>query len=307
MKDIIEQGPKSMKAALSSHDHALVSIVAHLVSTITMLYLEGHEGALRLAWPTGAQSCVEAMTGVVQGLPPTAFCQPFVESLLQCVKELSTGTILLPISQRVDLYIALLKGLTICVGEWRRDVIIADGIDTNEFPISTWMEGMEALQRCYDCDEDSSSEWHRVVPFLVKSFLPACDILSTAPITDQGAMDRLYLLCLGLPLKVLSGLVSSPEWLLRCTLKTLRLIAILQERQKRWDSSTSKGNSPRPLIPTDCFGIISHVAVAMRMPQYIRFGERASYPLSRDICIWGGVVLHSVLLRYVIHCPYPYL
>ena len=110
----------------------------------------------------------------------------------------------------------------------------------NTIPISEfWFKGLElAVQglRASSLSAEVREEWQRLIPFIVKSFQLAKEIILKDQLLNQASLDQMYSLGLGLPLRFLMpfGDVAA-KWQLKCTLQAVRLLFSQKERRKQCD------------------------------------------------------------------------
>ena len=79
---------------------------------------------------------------------------------------------------------------------------------------------------------EGMEEWQRLIPFMVKSFQLARELIHKNLLSDQDSLDQICSFGIFIPLQFLLpfGDVAA-KWRLRCTLQAARLLSMLRKRQ----------------------------------------------------------------------------
>ena len=92
--------------------------------------------------------------------------------------------------------------------------------------IRQWIQGLDLVDEGMQqvLPEESRKEWQRLVPFIVRSFQIAREMIQRVTFSDQASLDRVLSSGLALPLRFLVpfGDVAA-TWQLKCTLLVARL------------------------------------------------------------------------------------
>ena len=185
----------------------------------------------------------------------------------------------------------MLKGITERGSILLRTQSSLDGADFTT--LNTWLSGLDRLHSLLalykaistggltrtsnmtQCEDEFArcstlNEYQRIIPFLVKSFYLALEIIKGSPITDQYVMLKL-IDGLTLPIRILSMIGSSSSWLIQCILKTAKLISDQTHKRRLWDSGENKYMLTRPLMISDGFSFLS--AIDWIAEDIVSFGE----------------------------------
>ena len=299
MQAIIQHGPAALHAAISAsvRDEAQISAISLAVSSVVSFILTDHD--LLQAWPTGVNCCMQTMREVTKQLPLKDFNADITASLKRCIKHLRNIRTSAPLSHNleVDLCIAMLKGITSCVSAWLRT---QSSLTLIKAFYLNWVSGLFYLKDLLDKNKASSNsatditripgtsgyqddavkrsrapnEWQCAVPFLVKSFHLALEIIKGYPITDPDFMDKMFSL-LDMNIKTLSAIESSSPWLIQCVLETAKLVSDQCDKRRQWESSENKDALTCPLINKYGFGFLYDVNwITMNVSV---FGEKLSH------------------------------
>ena len=111
MKAIIEAAPSAMRIVTSSrHDQGGcmgILVVPHAVCRVLDLCAQQHHDSLLAAWPSGIQSCTQALARVATLLPPDALNDPVVKKHI--FSSADRDDLDLPLQYRVDLILVLVR------------------------------------------------------------------------------------------------------------------------------------------------------------------------------------------------------
>ena len=113
MKAIIEAAPAAMRVVTSSrHDQGGcmgVLVVPHAVCRVLDLCARQHHVSLLSAWPSGIQSCTQALARVTTLLPQNALNDPVV--MTHIIFSSADRSPDLPLQYRVDLILVLVRDI----------------------------------------------------------------------------------------------------------------------------------------------------------------------------------------------------
>ena len=117
MQAIIEAAPAAMRVVTSSrHDQGGsmgILVIPHAMCRVLDLSVQQHHISLLAAWPSGIQSCTQALAKVVALLPPDALSDPVVKSHIFSSAD---GDLDLPLQHRVNLILVLVREYTVRQG-----------------------------------------------------------------------------------------------------------------------------------------------------------------------------------------------
>ena len=103
---------------------------------------------------------------------------------------------------------------------------------------SLWYQGLtradQGMKSSLIFMDTEAVEWQRLIPFMVKSFQLAGEIIQKSKFSDQISLNNVHCFGLGIPLRFLLpfGDVAA-KWRLRCALQVVRLIIRRQKRLGR--------------------------------------------------------------------------
>ena len=114
MQAIIEGAPAAMRAVASSRRPADqggcmgILVVPHAVCRVLDLCAQQHHVSLLAAWPSGIQSCTQALARVASLLSPDALNDPVIKSHILSSADLDDD-LGLPLQCRVDIILVLVR------------------------------------------------------------------------------------------------------------------------------------------------------------------------------------------------------
>ena len=242
MKSIIQHGPTAMRAAVSHTpliNHALLPPVLGAIELVDNV-LRSHSSARAwsLAWPDAVQSIVQTVRDVAVLLPKNVDHYDFFHNTIsRALDEIYVqNSVIIPLLEhKVDLHIAVLK---INLASVSRQ-LAENACEKNIFDLQ-WMKGMSYLVGDSSIKVLSNTEWHRAVPYLIRSLQLACRVIATVPISVPFNMDNIFLCGIFIPMISVGLFGSSWVWMFRCVRWTTKLIAFQYEMKRQSGISTSE-------------------------------------------------------------------
>ena len=252
MKSIIQHGPTAMRAAASRSTSGLKKVeIAPILGAIEVIIscvrLHSSASTWNIAWPDAFQSIVQTVRDVAVLLPKnTDHYDYFGATICKALHEVyvEKSAVLPLLEHAMDLHIVFLK---INLASVSRQ-LAENACEKVIFDLQ-WMKGMSYLIGDASFQNPSNKEWHRVVPFLIRSLQLSCRIITTVPIMDSLNINNIFFAGIITPLSALSMFGSSWVWMLRCARWTTKMIAFQYEMKRHSDANVRKGTSERFFFP----------------------------------------------------------
>jgi len=120
---------------------------------------------------------------------------------------------------------------------------------------SRWLLGLklvdESMQGDVPVSKESMKEWQCLVPFMVRSFQIARDMVQKVTFSDQATLDRVCLSGLALPLRFLLPFGDSDgdvtaKWRLQFTLLAARIL--LNQKRNQTEAIVLAADPPIPYL-----------------------------------------------------------